>query len=84
MDVAAEGIVERGAVFQDEGAAGGRGAEAAERDAFAGRVGDAGRRAAVELEAGVLAEGFVEGDGRKVVQGPRGKAEDGLGGFAKR
>lgn len=71
VDVAAEGIVEWGAVLKDEGAAGGGGAEAAKGDALAGGVGDAGGCAAVELEAGVLAEGFVEGDSRKVVQRPR-------------
>ena len=82
VDVAAKGIVERGAVFEDKRAAGGGGAEAAERDALAGGVGDAGGCAAVELEAGVLAEGFVEGDGGVVVEGFRGESEDGLGGLA--
>ena len=83
VDVAAERVVERGAVFEDKRAAGGGGAEAAERDALAGGVGDAGGCAAVELEAGVLAEGFVEGDGRVVVENLGREAEDGLGGFAE-
>ncbi len=83
MDVAAKGIVERRAVLKDEGTAGGGRAEAAERDALAGRVGDAGGSATVELEAGVLAKGFVEGDGGVVVEGLRRKPKDGFGGFAK-
>jgi hypothetical protein len=59
VNPAAEGVVEGDAGGEDERAAGGGGAESAERDALAGGVGDPGAGAPEEFEARVLAEAFV-------------------------
>jgi len=83
VDPAAEGIVEGCVVGEDEGAAGSRGAEAAEGDALAGGVLHAGAGAAVELEAGLLAELVVELGGRVVVELARGEGVEGVGGCRK-
>ena len=80
VDPSAEGIVQGDVVLEDEGAAGGGGAEAAERDALTGGVLDAGAGAAEEFEAGLLAEFVVERDGGIVVEAARADGVDGVGG----
>ena len=60
VDPSAEGIVHGDVVLEDEGAAGGSGAEAAQRYALAGGVLHARTGAAEEFEAGLLAELVVE------------------------
>ena len=78
VDPAAEGVVEGGVVGEDEGAAGGGGAEAAQRDALAGGVLHARAGAAVEFEAGLLAQLVVELGGGIVVELLRGEGVEGV------
>ena len=78
VDPAAEGIVHGDVVLKDERAAGGGGAEAAQRDALAGGVLHARTGAAEEFEAGLLAELVVERDSGIVVEVDGAEGVDGV------
>ena len=63
IDPASEGIDERDAVGEQEGAAGGRTSEAAQGKALRGGIGAAAIGAAKQREAGHIAQNVVEADG---------------------
>ena len=65
VDPAAEGVVDRDTVDQDEGAAGPAGADTAERQALSRRVRHEARRAPEQAEAGDLAQEVVQGLARR-------------------
>ena len=68
VNPAADGIVEGHVVVDDECAAGGGGAEAAQADSLGCGVGDERTGTAEELEAGNLADLAVESDGRRFAE----------------
>ncbi len=68
VDPTAEGIDERDAIGEDEGATGGAAAEAAQRDALRRWIGGAASGAAEKRKAGNLAEDIVSADGGSGVE----------------
>jgi len=76
VDPAAEGVVERHAVVEDEGAAGPAAPDAAEGGALGRRVRGAAARSPEEREAGHLAQHVVDGQGGRQLESARAEDDD--------